>query len=200
MYCPQKIPSALLPFYESDSDQEHVNPNWGNNWEASSSSNPAPPICFEKIVTDSPVVDNHDLVLSQKSVLQLMEEDQQISDMLDFQPQQSVPSLQLVPCSEAANPEPIQVVMPATTTKRRTRKRLTYVVDDEIQRNTRRHQMLGFEHMEFDEKSKPRKLAKDDTARLKANLELALEEAVNGDQVLPMELMQNWPHSTVKSP
>lgn len=51
--------------------------------------------------------------------------------------------------------------------------------------------MPGFEHMELDEKSKPRKLAKEDTVRLKKDLQIALKDAVADDQVLPLHFMQN---------
>lgn len=64
-------------------------------------------------------------------------------------------------------------------------------MDDEIQRSTRQHQVPGFEHMELDEKSKPRKLIKEDTSKMKRELALALEEAVAEDQILPIEFMQN---------
>jgi hypothetical protein len=45
--------------------------------------------------------------------------------------------------------------------------------------------------MELDEKSKSRKLAKEDTTLLKKQLEIAIEDAAAENQVLPIEFMQN---------
>jgi len=45
--------------------------------------------------------------------------------------------------------------------------------------------------MELDEKSKPRKLAKEDTTLLKRQLELAMDDAAQDGLMIPIELMQN---------
>lgn len=97
--------------------------------------------------------------------------------------------LALIP--EEVNPQPIQAIPPTLSTKRKSRKRATPVVDDEIQRSTRQHQVPGFVHMELDEKSKPRKLAKEDTTLLKRQLELAMDDAAQDGLMIPIELMQN---------
>lgn len=89
--------------------------------------------------------------------------------------QQAPNELQLALLPEDTNPLPIQAIMPTPNKKRKYRKRHTPIVDDEIQRSTRQHQVLGFEHMELDEKSKPRKLIKEDTTEMKRQLALALE-------------------------
>ena len=72
--------------------------------------------------------------------------------------------LQLALLPEDINHQPIQTVVPNKSKKRKSRKRPTPVVDDEVKSSTRLHKIPGFEHMELDEKSKPRKLAKEDTA------------------------------------
>lgn len=51
--------------------------------------------------------------------------------------------------------------------------------------------MLGFEHVELDERSKPRKLVKEDTTQLMRQLESAMEDVAVDDQALPIEFMQN---------
>lgn len=164
--CPNILHDSLLPFYDADSDQEQVNPNWGNNWEASSSSSPAPPVCFERMVPSVPASLTHvafihpqQLQSEQAANMDLdlfipvhqsemyhpgNIDDVQLDGLQDehvySQIQLSASHLQMIPYPEIENPQPIQTVMPTPPKKRKTRKRLTYIVDDEIQRNTRQHQ------------------------------------------------------------
>lgn len=93
-------------------------------------------------------------------------------------------------CAELIQPEPIQIIPPAAPRKRQIRKRPTPIVDDEVQRNTRRHQLLGFQHMELDQRSMPRKLSKEDTVMLEAHLSTALVQATTDGQAIPVEVMQ----------
>lgn len=99
--------------------------------------------------------------------------------------------LQLALLQENINHQPIQAIIPIKSDKRKSRKRPTPVVDDEVKRSTRLHKILGFVHMELDEKSKPRKLTKEDTILMEEQLNQALEEAMSDDQMLPIEFMQN---------
>jgi hypothetical protein len=50
------------------------------------------------------------------------------------------------------------------------------MVDDEVKRSTRLHKIPGFVHTELDEKSRPRKLTKEDTALMEDQLKHALEK------------------------
>jgi hypothetical protein len=93
-------------------------------------------------------------------------------------------------CAELIQPEPIQIIPPAAPRKRQIRKRPTPIVDDEVQRNTRRHQLPGFQHMELDQRSMPRKLSKEDTVMLEAHLSTALVQATTDGQAIPVEVMQ----------
>lgn len=97
--------------------------------------------------------------------------------------------LQLALLLEDDNPQPIQAIRPTHSKKRKSSKRPTPVVDDEIQRSTWQHQVPGFEHMELDERSKPRKLVKEDTTQLMRQLESAMEDVAADDQILPIEFM-----------
>jgi hypothetical protein len=82
-------------------------------------------------------------------------------------------------------------MMSTQSRKRKSRIRSTPIVDDEIQRNTRQHQVPGFVHMELDQKSKPRKLVKEDTTLLIRQLESAMEDVASGVQAIPIQFMQN---------
>lgn len=108
--------------------------------------------------------------------------------------------LQLSLIPEEVNPLPIQAIPPTLSRKRKSRKRATPIVDDEIQRNTRQHQVPGFVHMELDEKSKPRKLSKEDTNQLKRHLEIAMDDAAEQGQMIPIELMQNLATNYCEAP
>jgi len=78
--------------------------------------------------------------------------------------------------------QPIQMVGPNLPKTRKSQKRLTPVVEDEVRRSSRLHKLPGFEHMELDEKSKPRKLAKE--TLLQGQLQIAMAEFVSEDQML----------------
>jgi hypothetical protein len=92
--------------------------------------------------------------------------------------------------NEAQSVQPIQAIPPSPPKKRKNRKRTTPIVDDEIQRNIRKHQLPGFEHMELDEKNKPHRLGETDTRRLKKKLLLTLDEAETNNQIIPLPLKQ----------
>jgi hypothetical protein len=85
---------------------------------------------------------------------------------------------------------PMQDLVPFVE-KRKSKKRPQIVVDDEIPRSTRRHQQQRFVHMELDQKTKPRKLMKDDTEKLKKKLDSVMaEEAIEDFQPVPIVVLQ----------
>lgn len=95
----------------------------------------------------------------------------------DLMIQDGTTDLQLSLFPEEVNPMPLQSIPPSQPRPRKSRERPTPLVDDEVQRSTRQHHVPGFVHMELDDRSKPRKLVKEDTTRLMLQLETALEEA-----------------------
>lgn len=134
-----------------------------------------------QIEPNNPALDQVDIVIS----------NQIVSEANDGPRTEVNDGLQLALLPEDDIPQPIQAIRPTLPNKRKSRKRPTPIVDDDIQRRTRQHQVPGFEHMELDEKSKSRKLAKEDTTLLKKQLEIAIEDAAAENQVLPIEFMQN---------
>lgn len=178
--------------YDSDTELPLFDPSWGNNWEASSSTAPQVPRCLipmnestnENMETESleETHGNMEFDLTNNA-------DQENVDIEACT--NATGGMQLVIIPEDDVPLPIQAIPPTPARKRKSRKRTTPIVDDEIQRNTRQHQMPGFVHMELDEKSKPRKLSKKDTKQLKRQLELQMDDAAQQDQMLPIELMQD---------
>jgi hypothetical protein len=59
---------------------------------------------------------------------------------------------------------PIQAIPPSAPRKRKSRKRPTPMVNDEVKRSARLNKVEGYEQMELDARSKPRKLFKEDTS------------------------------------
>jgi len=79
--------------------------------------------------------------------------------------------------------QPVQAIPPGPPKKRKNRTMTTPIVDDEVHRNTRKHQLPGFEHMELDEKNKPRPRSssmhvprKDTVSMLSHKSQLLMEE------------------------
>jgi hypothetical protein len=85
---------------------------------------------------------------------------------------------------------PLQAIPPAPK-KRTSRKRPTPVVDDEVKRSARLNRHEGYEHMELDEKNKPRKLFKEDTIKLQKKLHQTLETSVSENAMVPIQVMQD---------
>lgn len=140
------------------------------------------------------------LLLQEDSTVQITEEVVQSELQLHGSQQptgQVSPNLQLSLLPDDANHQLIQMVLPiqaipsSAPKKRKSRKRPTPIVDDEIKRSTRLNKILGFEHMELDATSKPRKLFKEDTTLMQAEMQDAMDEVVAEDQMLQVAFMQN---------
>lgn len=203
-------------FSELNPGKVIVDPFWGNIWEASSSTAPQ----FPKVLTrmESTAVqisksqnfdemeiehsdsisfaqDEHNVTFletaADPAVLDEVNLQLALSQGITQSEGHVDADLQIVMHLVVINPQPIQTILLSQSRKRKYRKRLTPVVDDEVRRSARLHKVPGFVHMELDERSKPRKLAKEDTALMQGQLQQVMEEIVTEEHMLPIAFMQN---------
>ena len=86
---------------------------------------------------------------------------------------------------------PIQAIPPSAPKKRKSRKRPTPIVDDEVKRSARISKNPAYQHMELDAKSKPRKQFKEDTVKMQEQLDQAIIDAIEADKMLPLQILQD---------
>lgn len=165
-----KLPVHInLQYYQTDAadsdlEQDTVDPFWGNNWEASSSTSPQVPRCFsrmEMVHLESTYtrvdLDNANLEIVQLETNEIVNGQKEpddgriqldgtevvIEQNEDRESNQELPEidngLQLALLPEDVSPQPIQMIQASLSKKRKSRKRPTPIVDDEIQRSTRQH-------------------------------------------------------------
>jgi hypothetical protein len=196
---------------DNDEEFEFPDPHRGNNWEASSSTNPPGNGTFMKmdLLNQEPDlgVQHTDMALEEGTCMEIdisgeMNNTAQtqlvvqgvssdVNEEIVQEKLEDATGLELALIPDDENHVPLRTIMSTQSRKRKSRNRSTPIVDDEIQRNTRQHQVPGFVHMELDKKSKPRKLVKEDTTLLIRQLESAMEDAATGVQDLPIQFMQN---------